>query len=198
MKIKKIYAREILDSKATPTIEFELTTEKFTVSAKVPSGVSTGIYEAIELRDNDKNRYNGKGVLKAVENVNRVISKRLIGNDCTAQAEIDNLMLELDNTENKSKLGANAILSVSIAVCKAGALAKNLELYEYIGELIGNKKFTPPVPFMLIAEGGAHAGIENDIQEYMLAPLKFDTFKERLRAGVETYLTLKKMPRCIF
>jgi enolase len=132
-------------------------------------------------------------VLKAVENVNRVISKRLIGNDCTAQAEIDNLMLELDNTENKSKLGANAILSVSIAVCKAGALAKNLELYEYIGELIGNKKFTPPVPFMLIAEGGAHAGIENDIQEYMLAPLKFDTFKERLRAGVETYLTLKKM-----
>ena len=192
-KIKKITAREILDSKGIPTIETELSAGDFTVSAKVPSGVSTGIHEAVELRDNDKYRYNGKGVLKAVENVNKMLSKRITGYECTEQSEIDKLMIELDGTENKSKLGANAILSVSMAVCKAGALANKLGIYEYICMLAKNKKFVMPVPYMLIAEGGAHAGIENDIQEYMIVPVKFKSFQERLRAGVETYHKLKEL-----
>ena len=140
-KIRKIKAREVLDSRGNPTIEVGLKTEDCCAKAIVPSGASTGIHEALELRDNDKKRYHGKGVLKAVNNVNKIISKKLIGLDCRKQREIDNILIELDGTENKSKLGANAILAVSMAVCKAGAISSNRQLYDYVQKLSGSKKF---------------------------------------------------------
>lgn len=190
-KIKKIIAREVLDSRGNPTVEVELKTNSCCASSIVPSGASTGIHETLELRDNDKKRYDGKGVLKAVDNVNKIISKKLIGFDCRKQREIDNILIELDGTENKEKLGANAILAVSMAVCKAGAIRSNKQLYEYIQKLSNSKKITLPVPQMNVINSGKHAGIDNDIQEHMLMPTGFKTFSDALRAGVETYHALK-------
>ncbi|MBS3114824.1 phosphopyruvate hydratase [Candidatus Woesearchaeota archaeon] len=190
-KIKKIKAREVLDSRGNPTVEVYLTTNSCCAKSIVPSGASTGIHEVLELRDNDGKRYSGKGVLKAVSNVNKIIAKKLVGLDCRKQREIDNILIELDGTKNKSKLGANAILGVSMAVCKAGAVCSDKHLYEYIQKLSNSKKTMLPIPQMNIINSGNHAGIENDIQEHMIAPIGFKSFKDALRAGVETYHALK-------
>ena len=194
-KIKKVVAREVLDSRGSPTIEVDVFTEKCFASAIVPSGASTGSHEALELRDGDKSRYNGKGVLKAVENVNNFISKKIIGMECSHQNQIDKLMVELDGTENKSKLGGNSILGVSMSICKAAALEKNVPLYEYIKQLNNNKskKYSLPVPQLNIMNGGKHAGMENDIQEHMIMPVRFKRFSEALMAGVEVYHALGKI-----
>ncbi len=189
-KLKRIKAREVLDSRGNPTIEVDVLTNNGLSRAIVPSGASTGKHESLELRDHDK-RYNGKGVLKAVNNVNK-IAKKLIGLDCTNQKKIDSLMLKLDGTANKSILGANAILGVSLAVCKAAALSSSLPLYQYISKLSG-RKLSLPIPQMNIINSGRHAGIENDIQEHMIMPVKFKSFSEALRAGTETYHTLKEI-----
>ncbi len=191
-KIKKIRAREVLDSRGNPTISASLETDDCCVASIVPSGASTGIHEAIELRDNDKNRYGGKGVLKAVNNINNAIAKKIIGRDCRKQREIDNFLIELDGTENKSKLGANSILAVSMAVCKAGACCSNKSLYEHIQKLSNSKKLLLPVPQTNFLDGGAHIGEENDIQEYLILPAGFNSFSESLRAGAEIYQIVKK------
>ena len=202
MKIKKVVAREVLDSRGNPTIEVDVFTEKCFASAIVPSGASTGSHEALELRDGDKSRYNGKGVLKAVNNANKAISKKVAGLNCENQKKIDELMINLDGTENKSKLGANAILGVSMAVCKAAAIEKNIDLFQYINNISNNKnkskKFTLPIPQLNIINGGKHAGIENDIQEHMVMPVKFKTFSEALRAGVEVYHELGRLLKSKF
>lgn len=190
MKIKKVLAREVLDSRGNPTVEVDLHTKDFFTRAIVPSGASTGIHEALELRDKQK-RYHGRGVQKAVANVAK-ISKKIINMDCRQQAEIDEVMLRLDHTENKRNLGANAILGVSMAVCRAGALAKNLSLYQHIAHIYGNKKPSLPKPFFNIINGGKHAGNSLAIQEFMISP-KLNSFKENLRAGSEIYHTLKKI-----
>lgn len=192
-KIKKITAREVLDSRGNPTVEADVVTEKFVASSIVPSGASTGKHEALELRDNDKKRYNGKGVLKAVDNISKVISKKIIGRDCRNQKEIDKLMIELDGTENKAKLGANAMLAVSMAVCKAGAFHNNMHLFDYIKKISGSKAVSLPIPQLNIINGGRHAGMENDIQEHMIMPVRFKNFREALRAGVEVYHELKSL-----
>lgn len=187
-KIKNIYAREILDSRGNPTVEVELTLEcGITAVASVPSGASTGKREAIELRDNDKNRYHGKGVQKAVANVNEIIKPLLIGKDSLNQREIDNIMLKEDGTYNKSKLGANAILGVSLANLKAASIAKNVELYEALGET-----YSMPKCMMNILNGGAHASNKLDFQEFMIVPFK-DEYKENLRIGAEVFTTLKEV-----
>jgi len=186
-KIQKIKAREILDSRGNPTIEAELITDLGIFRASVPSGVSKGKYEAVELRDGGK-RYHGKGVLGAVENVNEIIASKLIGKNVSGQKEIDNLMQELDGTENKSKLGANAILAVSIAVCRAGAAAKKLSLWKWISK-IAKTKSVLPTPCILCMEGGLHGRGDLDIQEFMTIS-KTDSFKEGLRIGTEIYHTL--------
>ncbi|MGM9882159.1 MAG: phosphopyruvate hydratase [Bacilli bacterium] len=187
-RIKKIYAREILDSRGNPTVEVDLTLESgIKVTASVPSGASTGKNEAIELRDNDKNRYHGKGVLKAVNNVNAVIAPALIGKDSLNQREIDNIMLKLDNTYNKSNLGANAILGVSLANLKAAAMYKGIELYEYLGN-----KYSMPRCMMNILNGGAHASNKLDFQEFMIIPSQ-DEYHENLRMGSEIFNTLKSV-----
>jgi len=191
-KILKIRSREILDSRGNPTVEADVFTTGGLSRASVPSGASTGKYEACELRDGGR-RYLGQGVLKAVSNVNNVIAKNLIGHDCTKQKVVDKLMIELDGTPNKSNLGANAILAVSMAVCKAGALESNLPLYEYIAELADSKGATLPIPQMNVINGGVHAGIANDFQEHMIMPLGAKTFSDALRMGSETYHTLKKI-----
>jgi len=199
-KIKKIKAREILDSRGNPTVEVELETDFGKFFASVPSGASKGKYEAVELRDGGK-RYFGKGVKKAIKNVNEIISKKLRGFDVTKQKEIDQALIELDGTENKSKLGANAICPVSLAVCKAGAKAKNLPLYKYIRTLydifnteyaIRNTKYEIPRPSFNIINGGAHAGNDLDFQEFMVCP-KRKNFAENLRIGVEVYQKLKEI-----
>jgi len=188
MKIKNIKAREILDSRGNPTVEVDVILESGIMGRfSVPSGASTGVREALELRDNDSNRYNGKGVLKAVSNVNDIIAPELIGYDVRNQEEIDNKMLELDGTENKNKLGANAILGVSVAVLKAAALYNQKPLYAYIGD--GN---VLPVPMMNILNGGAHADNNLDFQEFMIIP-NASTIKERIRIGAEVFHTLKKV-----
>jgi len=192
-KIKKVVAREVLDSRGNPTLEVNVVTDNAVAKAFVPSGASTGSHEVLELRDGDKARYNGKGVLKAVNHVNTVISKKLAGMDCKNQKKIDELMIKLDGTDNKSKLGGNAIIGVSMAVCKAGAFHKNMRLFEYVKEISGSKKFSLPVPQLNIMNGGKHAGIENDIQEHMIVPAGFKTFNEALRAGVEVYHALGKL-----
>ena len=187
-KIKKIYAREILDSRGNPTVEVELELESGIKSiASVPSGASTGKREALELRDNDKNRYHGKGVLKAVSNVNNVISPLLIGMEVTSQRKIDNLMIEKDGTENKEVLGANAILGVSLTVLKAAALENNKEIYEYLGN-----NHSMPRCMMNIINGGAHASNGLDFQEFMIVPNK-NEYKENLRMGSEIFNTLKSV-----
>lgn len=187
-KIKEIHAREILDSRGNPTVEVDVTLESGIMGrASVPSGASTGSKEALELRDQDKNRYNGKGTLKAVENVNTIIRDHLIGKDVHNQREIDETMIALDGTENKSKLGANAILGVSLAVLKAAALYDKKPLYAYIGE-----GTTLPVPMMNILNGGAHADNNIDFQEFTIVP-QANTVKERIRIGAEVFHTLKKV-----
>jgi enolase len=190
-KIMKIKAREILDSRGNPTVEVDLFTKKGLSRASVPSGASTGIHEALELRDGGK-RYLGKGVLKAVGNVNNLIAEKLAGMDCTKQKTADDLMIELDGTPNKSRLGANAILAVSMALCKAGALESNLPLYEYIANLVDSKGLTLPIPQMNVINGGLHAGIENDVQEHLIIPRGAESFSEALRMCSETYHTLQK------
>jgi len=196
-KIKKIIAREVLDSRGNPTIEVDVFTEKCFASAIVPSGASTGSHEALELRDGDKSRYDGKGVLKAVNNVNKAISKKVAGLNCENQNKIDELMIKLDGTENKFNLGGNSILGVSMAVCKAASLEKNIPLYQHINEISNSKnkskKFTIPIPQLNIMNGGKHAGMENDVQEHMIMPIKFKSFSEALRAGVEVYHALGKI-----
>ena len=187
-KIKNIYAREILDSRGNPTVEVELTLESgIKAVASVPSGASTGKNEALELRDNDKNRYHGKGVLKAINNVNNIIKPLLIGKDSLNQEEIDRIMLEKDGTENKEVLGANAILGVSLANLKAAAKYKGLELYEYLG-----KEYSMPRCMMNILNGGVHASNNLDLQEFMIVPNK-EEYHENLRMGSEVFNTLKNV-----
>ena len=188
-KIKKIHAREILDSRGNPTVEAEIVLENgVQARACVPSGASTGDHEAVELRDSDANRYFGKGVLKAVENVNNIISPALIGHKITNQAKIDQRMIDLDGTENKSKLGANAILSVSIAALRAAANTQNSFIYNYLSH---DKEFIMPIPMMNILNGGSHADNNVDIQEFMIMPVGAPTFKKGLQMGVEVFHTLK-------
>jgi enolase len=189
--INDIHAREILDSRGNPTIEVEVWTESGGYGiAAVPSGASTGAFEAVELRDGDKKRYLGKGVLKAVENVNELIAMELIGMDAANQVVIDQIMIELDGTKNKSKLGANAILGVSMACAKAAADNLGLPLYQYLG---GPGARTLPVPMMNILNGGEHADNNVDIQEFMVMPVGAESFKEALRMGAEIFHNLKKV-----
>jgi len=195
-KIKQIKAREILDSKGDPTIEAEVVLGDGVVGlAQVPSGASTGSSEAVELRDGDKSRYSGKGVLKAVANVNGPISKVLIGQNAYEQRKIDQIMIDLDGTENKGNLGGNAIISVSMAVCRAAALSQKIPLYKYFGKLSGNSNFKLPQPLFLLLEGGKHGAWATDIQEYFIIPRKekFAKFGESLRVGVEIFHTLEKL-----
>ena len=187
--IIETYAREILDSRGNPTVEVEVFLEDGTIGhAAVPSGASTGAFEACELRDGDKARYGGKGVLKAVENVNSIIGPAIQDFDATEQAAIDKLMISLDGTDNKSKLGANAILGVSMAVARAAAKSLDLPLYQYLG---GFNAKELPVPMMNILNGGAHADNNVDIQEFMIMPVGAESFTEALRSCAEVYHTLK-------
>ncbi|AKB51137.1 Enolase [Methanosarcina barkeri str. Wiesmoor] len=189
-KIQKIHAREILDSRGNPTVEVDVFTPKGFGRAGVPSGASTGTNEALELRDADPNRYGGKGVLTAVKNVNTIIQKELLGLDVRNQREIDELMIELDETDNKSNLGANAILGVSMAVARAAADSLNVPLYRYLG---GSNAFTLPVPTMNVLNGGKHAGNDLAIQEFMIQPKGAETFYEALQIGAEIYHVLGKI-----
>jgi enolase len=196
--IKNIHARQILDSRGNPTIEVDVTTDRgFVGRASVPSGASTGSREALELRDADKSKFMGKGVLTAVKNVNEIIAPKLIGKSVFDQRAIDHLMLEIDGTENKAKLGANAILGVSMAVCRAGALEKGKPLYKYLFEdlKVPNPvgKMRLPTPLMNIINGGAHASNNLDIQEFMIVPHMKKSFSENFRAGVEVFHHLKKV-----
>ncbi len=189
--IYDIYAREILDSRGNPTVEAEVVLECGVVGrAAVPSGASTGAFEAVELRDGDKGRYLGKGVANAVANVNNIIADALVGYDATEQVILDNVMLALDQTENKEKLGANAILAVSLAAAKAAAEALDIPLYQYLG---GVNAKTLPVPMMNILNGGEHADNNVDIQEFMIMPVGAASFKEALRICAEIYHHLKKV-----
>ena len=188
--IVDIHAREILDSRGTPTVEAEVVLQSGAFGrAAVPSGASTGVHEAVELRDGDKSRFGGKGVLKAVENVNDKIYDALAGYEAEDQIDIDNAMIDLDGTENKGNLGANAILSVSLAVAKAQAEEADLPLYRYLG---GTMARTLPVPMMNILNGGKHADNPIDIQEFMIMPVSADSIKEAIRMGAEIFQTLKK------
>jgi enolase len=187
--IIEVHARQILDSRGNPTVEVDVLTDDGAMGrAAVPSGASTGIHEAAELRDNDKKKYLGKGVLKAVKNVNTSIADALVGFDITSQAAIDQVMIDLDGTPNKSKLGANAILAVSMAIAKAAAEEANLPLYRYIG---GTNARTLPMPMMNILNGGAHADNKIDFQEFMIMPIGAPSFSEGLRWGVEIFHQLK-------
>ncbi len=189
--ISEVHARQILDSRGNPTVEVDVITDEGALGrAAVPSGASTGIHEAVELRDNDKKKYVGKGVLKAVKNVNTVIADKLLGWDVSDQAGIDNLMIQLDGTPNKAKLGANALLAVSMAAAKAAAIEAGLPLYRYIG---GTNAKTLPVPMMNILNGGAHADNKIDFQEFMIMPVGAPSFSEGLRWGVEIFHTLKSV-----
>ena len=188
--ITNIKAREILDSRGNPTVEVELSTKNHTVTSSVPSGASTGTHEALELRDGGK-RYGGKGVQKAVKNINSILAPKLKHKDVANQTQIDQLMIDLDGTKNKSRLGANAILAVSLAVAKAAAEKKHLLLYQYLSTLT-NTKPSLPKPFFNIINGGKHAGTQLAIQEFMISP-KAKTFSEALRMGSETYHQLKSV-----
>merc|ERR1712232_888800 len=200
-KIVSLKAREIFDSRGNPTVEVDLLTDMHLFRAAVPSGASTGIYEALELRDGDKNRLLGKGVQKAVKNVNNIIGPKLVGMDVTKQSEIDKLMVEImDGTQNdwgwsKSNLGANAILAVSMAICRAGAASTQIPLYEYIAYLSGRPtdKFVMPVPCLNVINGGSHAGNRLACQEFMILPVGANTFREALIIGAEVYHTLKSV-----
>ena len=192
-EILSIKAREVLDSRGNPTIEVDLTTKKGVFRAMVPSGASAGQHEALELRDGDEKRYLGKGVLKAVHNVNSIIAPKITGMNCTKQKDIDNVMIELDGTENKDKLGANAILAVSMAAMKAGASAKKMPLYAYIGSMFKTDSSVIPVPMCNVINGGKHAGQENSIQEHMIMPVGAKNFTEGIRMVAETYHHLHKI-----
>jgi enolase len=191
--IKSVLAREILDSRGNPTVEVDLVTEDGLFRSAVPSGASTGVYEALELRDGDKSRYMGKGVLKAVDNVNKKIAPLVIGMNPVNQKEVDDKMIKADNTETKSNFGANAILAVSMACCRAGAASKKVPLYKHISDLAGVKEFVLPVPSFNVINGGSHAGNKLAMQEFMILPVGAKNFKEALRMGAETYHTLKKV-----
>ena len=191
MEIREIKAREVLDSRGNPTVEVDcILTGGVLGRAIVPSGASTGEHEALELRDKDKKRYLGKGVRKAVANVNLKIAKALIGMDATLQSRVDQIMLDLDGTKNKARLGANAMLGVSLATARAGAIAHGLPLYRYIG---GVDAQTLPVPMMNIVNGGAHADNNIDFQEFMIMPVGASSFSEALRMGAEVFHTLKQI-----
>ncbi|WP_158367825.1 phosphopyruvate hydratase [Candidatus Williamhamiltonella defendens] len=194
-KIAKILAREIIDSRGNPTVEVEAHLEGgFIGLAATPSGASTGSREALELRDDDPARFLGKGVMKAVEAVNRSIAQSLLGKDAKDQQHIDQLMIDLDGTENKSRFGANAILAVSLAVAKAGAASKGMPLYEHIAELHGTPdQFSMPLPMMNIINGGEHADNNIDIQEFMIQPVGATSFKEAIRIGSEVFHHLAKV-----
>jgi len=189
--IASVHARQILDSRGNPTVEVDVITESgFFGRAAVPSGASTGKHEAVELRDGDKAVYVGKGVLKAVENVNKIIAPKLLGVPATEQALVDKMLIEIDGTANKAKLGANATLAVSMAVAKAAAQASNLNLYRYLG---GVNAITLPVPLMNILNGGVHADNKIDFQEFMIVPTGASSFSEGLRWGVEIFHQLKNV-----
>ena len=195
LNIKYIKARQILDSRGNPTVEADVILESGHAGrAAVPSGASTGAGEALELRDGDKERFNGKGVLKAVWNINNKISDVLIGNSAEDQRKVDQIMLDLDGTDNKSNLGANAILAVSLAVAKAVAHAKGLRFYEYIAELAGTQsEMCLPMPMMNVMNGGAHADWSTDFQEYMIMPLSATKIDEAVRMGAEVFHALKEI-----
>ncbi len=199
MDIFQITAQELLDSRGNPTVEATVHLDRRRrVSAMVPSGASTGKYEAVELRDNEPQRYLGKGVLKAVRNINGIIAPALIGFDVTDQRGIDEKMIELDGTDNKSHLGANAILAVSIACLRAGAVARGLQFYEYVAEVFGkpaNEPYTMPIPLINVLNGGRHAIGSSDIQEYMIVPVGAPTFAEATRWAAETFHELEKIIR---
>jgi len=189
--IAEIFARQILDSRGNPTVEADVITDEGAVGrAAVPSGASTGIHEAVELRDGDKKKYLGKGVLKAVKNVNEIIAPALLGKDVADQTGIDEMMIQLDGTDNKGKLGANGILAVSMAIAKAAAEESALPLYRYIG---GTNARTLPIPMMNILNGGAHADNKIDFQEFMVMPIGANSFSEGLRWGVEIFHALKSV-----
>ncbi|CAH1170460.1 unnamed protein product [Phaedon cochleariae] len=195
MPIKSVLARNIFDSRGNPTVEVDLVTDLGLFRAAVPSGASTGVHEALELRDNVKAQYHGKGVSKAIDNVNKIIAPELVkaGLEVTQQAEIDEFMLKLDGTENKSKLGANAILGVSLAVAKAGAAKKGVPLYRHLADLAGNKDIVLPVPAFNVINGGSHAGNKLAMQEFMILPTGATSFTEAMRMGSEVYHHLKKV-----
>ncbi|WP_415892104.1 phosphopyruvate hydratase [Neptuniibacter sp. PT8_73] len=192
-KIKQIIGREVLDSRGNPTVEADVILESgVSASACAPSGASTGSREALELRDGDQKRYQGKGVLKAVTNVNGSINQALLGMDCLDQQQLDQCLIKLDGTENKANLGANATLAVSLAVAKAAAIEKQMPLYAYIAEINGTPgEYLMPVPMMNILNGGEHADNNVDIQEFMVQPLNFSSFSEALRCGTEVFHSLK-------
>ncbi|WP_415911943.1 phosphopyruvate hydratase [Neptuniibacter sp. QD37_11] len=192
-KIKQIIGREVLDSRGNPTVEADVILDSgVSASACAPSGASTGSREALELRDGDKKRYQGKGVLKAVANVNRSINQALQGMDCLDQQQLDQCLINLDGTENKANLGANATLAVSLAVAKAAAIEKQMPLYAHIAEMNGTPgEYLMPVPMMNILNGGEHADNNVDIQEFMVQPLNFSSFSEALRCGTEVFHSLK-------
>jgi enolase len=195
MKIKEIKAREILDSRGFPTVEATVILENGTAAkASVPAGVSIGYFEAEELRDNNPKRYGGKGVLRAVENINTEINSALKGSDVFKQAEIDNKMIELDGTKNKGRLGANAILAVSLSCARAGSLAREENLFEYLSQIYGfSGEYKIPTPCFNIFNGGKHADTNLDFQEFMIIPIKKTSFKEKLRLGAEVFYELGKI-----
>nr|QVU21290.1 enolase [Salpingoeca prava] len=191
--ILKVFARMIYDSRGNPTVEVDLTTAKGVFRAAVPSGASTGVYEALELRDKDKSKWLGKGVTEAIKNVNEKIAPELVAKkiDCQNQKAVDDFLLALDGTENKSKLGANALLGVSMAATKAGAAAKGVPLYRHIADLAGNKEVLLPCPSFNVINGGSHAGNRLAMQEFMIMPVGAASFSEAMRMGAEIYQTLK-------
>ncbi|XP_028062288.1 cytosolic enolase 3-like [Camellia sinensis] len=189
--ITKVKARQILDSRGIPTVEVDLYTNKGMFRASAPSGSSSGMYEAIELRDGDKGTYLGHSVQRAVKNINEKISEALIGMDPTLQSQIDQAMIDLDRTEKKGELGANAILAVSIAACKAGAAEKELPLYKHIADLSGRSHLILPVPAFCLISGGKHAGNNLALQDIMILPVGAKKFEEAMQMGSETYHHLK-------
>lgn len=195
MTLKSIKARQIFDSRGNPTVEVDLVTDLGLFRAAVPSGASTGVHEALELRDNDKANYHAKGVLKAISNVNDIIAPALLtaGLEVTQQTEIDDFMLKLDGTENKAKLGANAILGVSLAIAKAGAAKKGIPLYKHLADLAGNTNIILPVPAFNVINGGSHAGNKLAMQEFMILPTGASSFTEAMKMGSEVYHHLKKV-----
>jgi len=198
MPISKIHARQVYDSRGNPTVEVDVVTETGLHRAIVPSGASTGVHEACELRDGDKTHWGGKGVLKAVENVNKTLGPALIKEniDCKDQTKVDEFLNKLDNSTNKTNLGANAILGVSLAVAKAGAAEKGVPLYAHVSDLAGTKKpFVLPVPFMNVLNGGSHAGGRLAFQEFMIVPSSAPTFSEAMRQGAEVYQKLKTLAK---
>lgn len=193
MPVKTVKARQIFDSRGNPTVEVDITTEKGQFRAAVPSGASTGIYEALELRDKDPKAYHGKGVSKAVSNINDIIAPKLVasGLDESDQTAVDQFLLSIDGTENKDNLGANAILGVSMAICRAGAAKKSVPLYRHIADLAGNKELILPVPAFNVINGGSHAGNKLAMQEFMILPTGATSFTEAMKMGTETYHHLK-------